>query len=89
MGDREKEVDKIMDSIDDLLLLGNFTRVDAKALRYVGKEVPLDHQLAYLTITLTAKDHLKNRSKIYNSAYENLVATRGEEFAESTLKGLE
>jgi hypothetical protein len=57
--DKDKKLDAIYDLIDELMLSGNFDQID-KILSESKINDP-DIMLAYLTVTLPAKDKLKSR----------------------------
>jgi hypothetical protein len=79
----DTQIDHIYDVIDELLLRGKFDHVDT-LLYSVSSSLNLDLILAYLTITVTAKDKLQNRARLLTNLKRRLPFP-----ALNILKGLE
>ncbi len=61
----DDEIDRIFNTIDDLLLKGEFDLVN-QTLIWADVDMPLVLAIAYLTITSAAKDKLPARAYFYN-----------------------
>jgi hypothetical protein len=64
-------IDFIYDVIDTLNTDGLFTEVDEILRTLDVTRIPIDLQLAYLSITIPARDKLKERADLYKRCVEN------------------
>ena len=75
----DSELDALFEEVDDLLLAGEFERVDEmfSTKRYPYKDKLLASGL--LSITYAAADELKNRASYYDGFSEYLIRTEGDD----------
>lgn len=86
-GSTDSALDLIYDSIDEMLLRGEFPKVDAVLQHLRIEDLSVDLLLGILTATLPARHRLCERAKAYFKIEENLHQ-RGE-LEEGLLTGLE
>jgi hypothetical protein len=88
-GDTDGATDELYDRVDGLLEGGDFEACD-RILQLVAPD-RLDSNLmvAFLVITLPAREHLRERETFYRAAERILNRDRGEEAAGKILQGLE
>jgi hypothetical protein len=88
-GDTDGATDDLYDRVDGLLERGDFAACD-RILQLVAPD-RLDSNLmvAFLVITLPAREHLRDREAFYRAVERRLIKDRGEESAGEILRGLE
>lgn len=69
----DHEIDLIYDKIDGLLLSGKFEEVDEILAGVAVDDAPLAILLAFLTITLPAREKLAMRQTFFNRVRESLI----------------
>jgi len=81
-------IDKIFNWCDDHFLDGYFEDVDNKLASIDIKSLWTDEILAYLSITIAAKEHLPSRDEFYVKCRAELEG-REEDDVDGLLRGLE
>jgi len=66
------DVDRVYNSIDDMLLTGHANKVDELLTQVDVTKCSITIMLSYLTITLVWKDALKNRAALYDRIYDRI-----------------
>lgn len=89
-GHTAKGLNLMFDVIDDLLLAGDFDKVDAYLVQLDDFDwMPPSWPVGVLTITLAAKDRLKERTAFWDRTKSWLTETKGVEETALILQGLE
>ena len=88
-GDTDGATDEVFDRVDDLLERGDYAACD-RILRQADLD-RLDSNLmvAFLAITLPAREHLREREPLYRGVKQVLIGDRGKEAVGEILRGLE
>jgi hypothetical protein len=88
-GDTDGAADKVYDRIDRLLERGEFATCDRLLRRIDLGQLDSNVMVAFLVITLPARQHLHERGPFYRGVERILSRDRGREAVEPTLRGLE
>jgi hypothetical protein len=88
-GDTDGATDEVYDRIDELLERGEFAACDRILERIDLGRLDSHLMVAFLVITLPARQHLHERGPFYRGVQRTLSKDRGQEAVESILRGLE
>ena len=84
-GDLQAATDKIFETVDRLLLAGEFVVCD-QILRHVDvRRLPTALRRSFLTITAGAKDKLPARKGFYEQVFSEMIHLKGNENAQRIL----
>lgn len=88
MNERD-ELDKIYNTIYDLLVNKKFMEVDDMLKNIDLENISITYIIGYLTITAAAKNKLKERSSFYEKVYFSISDKKGKNYTDRLLDGLE
>jgi hypothetical protein len=88
-GDTDGATDDVYDRVDGLLERGEFAACDRILERIDLGRLDSNLMIAFLVITLPARQHLRERGPFYREVERILSRDRGREAVEPILRGLE
>jgi hypothetical protein len=88
-GDFEGATDDVYDRVDGLLEAGDFGACDRILQQVNPHRLDSNLMVAFLVITLPAREHLRERSPFYHEVERILAGNRDKESVERILRGLE
>jgi hypothetical protein len=88
-GDAEGATDEVFDRLDGLLERGEFEACDRILRQADLNRLDSDLMVAFLVITLPAREYLRERGPFYNGVERILTRDRDKEAVERILRGLE
>ena len=88
-GDVDRATDEVFDRMDGLLEEGNFAACDCILQQADLDRLDSNLMVAFLVITLPAREHLRERGAFYRGVERILTRDRGTEAVEKILRGLE
>jgi hypothetical protein len=88
-GDTDGATDEVYDRFDGLLERGEFAACDRILQRVDLGRLDSNLMVAFLVITLPARQHLHERAPFYRGVQRILTRDRGREAVEPILRGLE
>ena len=81
-------IDLIFDRVDTLLCGGDFEECDLLLRAVEVDRLSVDLMVAFLSITLAARDRLRERARFYSRVKQQIESERGVQVTDSLLKGL-